>query len=184
MEYGGFEGTIPKGQYGGGTVMIWDFGEWRAIGDADRQFEKGDLKFELHGTKLKGKWVLVRMRKNLDRSDKPNWLLIKESDEYAQSEDAPAITDEAPNSAVTQRTMEQIAESKDHVWDSNQGLLIGATIVSNNHLLATPVRALNSAGGSSDLCATRPMKYFQDLFPRSWPRRPPRRPIATTGSMS
>ena len=127
MEYGGFEGSIPKGQYGGGTVMIWDFGEWRAIGDADRQFEKGDLKIELHGTKLKGKWVLVRMRKNLDRSDKPNWLLIKESDEYVRSEDAPAITDEAPNSAVTQRTMEQITESKDHVWDSNQGLLLTAS---------------------------------------------------------
>ena len=126
MEYGGFEGTIPKGQYGGGTVMIWDFGEWRAIGDADRGLEKGDLKFELHGTKLKGKWVLVRMRRNpkLDRSDKPNWLLIKESDEYVRSEDAPAITDEAPNSAITQRTIEQIAESKDHVWDSNQGLLL------------------------------------------------------------
>jgi bifunctional non-homologous end joining protein LigD len=124
MEYGGFEGTIPKGQYGGGTVMIWDFGEWRPIGDFDREFEKGNLKFELHGTKLKGKWALIRMRKNLDRSDKPNWLLIKEKDEYVRSEDAPAITDEAPNSAVTQRTMEQIAESKDHVWDSNQGLLL------------------------------------------------------------
>ena len=141
MEYGGFEGTIPKGQYGGGTVMIWDFGEWRAIGDADRQLEKGDLKFELHGTKLKGKWVLVRMHKKLDRSDKPNWLLIKERDEYVQSEDAPAITDEAPNSAVTQRTMEQIAESKDHVWDSNQGLLL----TTNNRGPQSPARDAKSS---------------------------------------
>jgi bifunctional non-homologous end joining protein LigD len=125
MEYGGFEGTIPKGQYGGGTVMVWDFGEWKPLGDVDRALEKGDLKFELNGKKLKGKWVLVRMRRNLDRdrSDKPNWLLIKERDEYVQPEDAPAITDEAPNSAITQRTIEQIGESKDHVWDSNRGLL-------------------------------------------------------------
>ncbi len=123
MEYGGFEGTIPKGQYGGGTVMIWDYGQWKGLGDADRGLEKGDLKFELDGTKLKGKWVLVRM-KNRDHSDKANWLLIKEKDEWAQPENAPAITDLAPDSAVTHRTMEQIAESKDHVWDSKLGLLV------------------------------------------------------------
>ena len=124
MEYGGFEGTIPKGQYGGGTVMVWDFGDWQPLGDADRQLEKGDLKFILNGTKLKGKWVLVRMRKNSlrDHSDKPNWLLIKERDEYAQPEDGPSVTDLAPDSALTQRTMEKIAESNDHVWDSQQGL--------------------------------------------------------------
>jgi len=124
MEYGGFEGTIPKGQYGGGTVMVWDFGHWQPVGDADRGLEKGDLKFILDGTKLKGKWVLVRMRKNADRdrSDKPNWLLIKERDEFVQPEDAPAVTDLAPDSALTQRTMEEIAESSDHVWDSGQGL--------------------------------------------------------------
>ena len=128
MEYGGFEGTIPKGQYGGGTVMIWDFGEWKALGDVERELEKGNLKIELYGTKLKGKWALIRMRRNLDRSDKPNWLLIKERDEYVRSEGAPAITDEAPNSAITQRTIEQIAESKDHVWDSKQGLVFSANI--------------------------------------------------------
>lgn len=126
MEYGGFEGTIPKGQYGGGTVMVWDFGDWQPLGDVDQQLEKGDLKFILNGTKLRGKWVLVRMRKNLDRdrSDRPNWLLIKERDEYVQPENAPAITDLAPDSALTQRTMEQIAESSDHVWNSKQGLLV------------------------------------------------------------
>ncbi len=123
MEYGGFEGTIPKGQYGGGTVMIWDYGEWKGLGNVDRDLEKGDLKFELNGTKLKGKWVLVRM-KTRDHSDKRNWLLIKERDEWAQPEGAPAITDLAPDSAITHRTMEQIAESKDHVWDSRQGLLV------------------------------------------------------------
>lgn len=123
MEYGGFEGTIPKSQYGGGTVMVWDFGHWQPLGDVDKQLEKGDLKFLLNGTKFKGKWVLVRMKKNpdRDRSDKPNWLLIKEQDEYVQPENATAITDLAPDSALTQRTMEQIAESSDHIWDSGQG---------------------------------------------------------------
>ena len=126
IEYGGFEGTIPKGQYGAGTVMIWDFGEWKGLGDVDRELEKGNLKLELNGTKLRGKWALVRMKNTQDRSDKPNWLLIKENDEWAQPEDAPAITEIAPNSAVTQRTMQQIAECADHVWDSRQGLLITA----------------------------------------------------------
>ena len=125
MEYGGFEGTIPKGQYGGGTVMIWDHGEWKGLGNVEQEFEKGNLKFELYGTKLRGKWALVRMKKKPDdHSDKPNWLLFKENDEWAQAENAPAITDLAPNSAITQRTIEQIAESKDHIWDSRQGLLV------------------------------------------------------------
>ena len=125
MEYGGFEGTIPKGQYGGGTVMIWDYGEWKGLGNVERELEKGNLKFELNGAKLKGKWALVRMKNSRDGSDKPNWLLIKENDEWAQPENAPGITELAPDSAITQRTMEQIAESKDHVWDSKQGLLLG-----------------------------------------------------------
>jgi bifunctional non-homologous end joining protein LigD len=124
MEYGGFEGTIPKGQYGGGTVMIWDFGEWSPVEDAERGLEEGNLKFELHGKKLRGKWALIRMKRNpeRDRSDKPNWLLIKERDELAQPEDAPAIVDLAPDSAVTGRTIDEIAKSDDHVWDSRKGL--------------------------------------------------------------
>ncbi|HEY2861046.1 MAG TPA: DNA ligase D [Terracidiphilus sp.] len=123
MEYGGFEGTIPKGQYGGGTVMVWDFGEWQPLGDFDRQFAEGNLKFELYGKKLKGKWALIRMKpSDRDRSDKPNWLLLKERDEYAQPQDVPAVTDLAPDSALTQRTMEQIALSSDHVWEPKSGL--------------------------------------------------------------
>src|ERR1700756_319994 len=61
MEYGGFEGSIPKGQYGGGTVMLWDDGSWEPVGDPDAGLAKGNLKFILHGKKLHGKWVLVRM---------------------------------------------------------------------------------------------------------------------------
>ena len=129
MEYGGFEGTIPKGQYGGGTVMIWDHGEWKGLGNVEQGLEKGNLKFELFGTKLRGKWALVRLKKKPDdHSDKPNWLLFKEHDEWAQPEGAPAITELAPDSAITNRTLEQIAHSQDHVWDSKQGLLTSSKV--------------------------------------------------------
>src|ERR1700712_304288 len=82
MEYGGFEGTIPHGQYGGGTVMVWDQGTWEPVGDADEGFRTGRLKFILHGHKLKGHWTLIRMGGKAATESKPNWLLIKEHDEY------------------------------------------------------------------------------------------------------
>lgn len=118
IEYAGFEGTIPKGQYGGGTVMVWDFGDWTPLVDVDKGLRDGSLKFELHGKKLKGAWALVRMKGRNERPDKPNWLLIKERDEFAQSGPDPSITETAENSAITKRTMEQIAMSADHVWHS------------------------------------------------------------------
>src|SRR5579872_4620195 len=118
IEYAGFEGTIPKGQYGGGTVMIWDFGDWKPLVDVEKGLRDGNLKFELHGKKLKGAWALVRMKGRNERPDKPNWLLIKERDQFAQTEADPAIIDTAENSAVTNRTMDEIAASEDHVWHS------------------------------------------------------------------
>lgn len=117
-EYRDFEGIIPKGQYGGGTVMVWDEGAWLPHGDVDQGLRDGHLKFELHGKKLMGDWVLVRMHGRNDRPDKPNWLLIKEKDQFAQDESRPAITDEAPDSAASGRTMDQIAIGKDRVWNS------------------------------------------------------------------
>lgn len=120
IEYGGFEGTIPKGQYGGGTVMLWDNGTWAPHGDADEGLRTGRLKFELHGKKLKGNWTLVRMGGKTAEERKPNWLLIKEHDEYERSEGDPAITEEKPNSVVTGRTMEQIANDEDHIWNSKE----------------------------------------------------------------
>jgi len=120
IEYGGFEGTIPKGQYGGGTVMVWDEGTWEPVTDVDEGFRKGQLKFILHGQKLHGHWALVRMKGDrFGEKGKNNWLLIKEHDEYERTPDDLAITDEAPNSAVTGRSMEQIAAAEDHVWNSH-----------------------------------------------------------------
>jgi len=117
MEYGGFEGIIPKGQYGGGTVMVWDQGTWEPHVDVDEGLAKGSLKFAMKGTKMKGSWTLVRM--NNMSGDKPNWLLIKEHDEFERSKDDPCVTVEEPNSVVTGRSLEQIAAAETHVWQSN-----------------------------------------------------------------
>jgi bifunctional non-homologous end joining protein LigD len=109
LEYGDFEGTIPAGNYGGGTVMLWDEGTWEPVGDVDEGLAKGDLKFILHGERLKGRWVLVRMKWRKGESSKhENWLLIKERDEYAETEKKPII-ERALTSVRSGRTMEQIA---------------------------------------------------------------------------
>src|ERR1700730_109685 len=121
IDYGGFEGIIPKGQYGGGTVMVWDQGTWEpqpGHSDGDEGLRTGSLKFILHGKKMKGKWALIRMGGKAANERKPNWLLIKEHDEFERGENDPIVTEEEPNSAVTGRTMEQIAKSEDHVWNS------------------------------------------------------------------
>jgi bifunctional non-homologous end joining protein LigD len=120
VEYGNFEGTIPKGQYGGGSVMVWDFGTWEPLEDADKGLEKGHLKFNLNGQKLHGRWALVRMDTTDARPGKPNWLLIKDRDEYARTEDDQPITERLPDSAVTKRSIEQIGEDNDRVWQSNR----------------------------------------------------------------
>ncbi|WP_158750043.1 DNA ligase D [Acidobacterium sp. S8] len=118
MEYGGFEGTIPKGQYGGGTVMLWDEGTWEPQEDAEEGFRTGRLKFILHGHKLKGKWTLVRMGGKAAHEAKPNWLLIKEHDEYERGADDEPITESEPDSVVTGRDIEAIGSQEDHVWQS------------------------------------------------------------------
>ncbi|CAN5594437.1 DNA ligase D [soil metagenome] len=121
MEYGGFEGIIPQGQYGGGTVMLWDQGTWEPQAghtDVDAGLRDGSLKFIMHGTKMKGKWALVRMGGKAANEKKPNWLLIKEHDDFERGKDDPCITEESPNSVVTGRDLDQIARSEDHVWNS------------------------------------------------------------------
>ena len=123
MEYGGFEGIIPKGQYGGGTVMVWDQGTWESQagpGNIDAGLREGSLKFVMHGTKMQGKWTLVRMGGKAARESKPNWLLIKEHDEFERGKDGLCVTEDSPLSAVTGRTLEQIAKQEDHVWNSKQ----------------------------------------------------------------
>ncbi|MBI5265388.1 MAG: DNA ligase D [Bradyrhizobium sp.] len=110
LDYGDFEGTIPEGQYGGGTVMLWDRGYWEAE-DPEAGFKKGDLKFTLHGDKLHGSWVLVRMRNDRAGGKRTNWLLIKHRDEYAREGSDNNILEE-DHSVASSRSMEQIAERK------------------------------------------------------------------------
>ena len=102
MDYNGFEGVIPEGEYGGGTVMIWDRGTWEPeVADVSAALAKGELKFRLHGRKLNGSWVLVRTRNR-------QWLLIKHRDRFASAED---VTVTRPLSVVSRRTMAGIARA-------------------------------------------------------------------------
>ena len=107
LAYGSFEGTIPKGQYGGGTVQLWDRGYWESD-DPEKGFKKGDLKFTLEGQKLHGSWVLVRMRNDRSGGKRTNWLLIKHRDHYAREGKANDIL-EQDQSVASGRAMEQIA---------------------------------------------------------------------------
>jgi bifunctional non-homologous end joining protein LigD len=136
LDYGDFEGTIPKGEYGGGTVELWDRGYWESE-DPEQGFKKGDLKFTLEGEKLHGSWVLVRMRNDRSGGKRTNWLLIKHRDEFAKEGKDNKILDD-DRSVASGRTMEQIAAGKgkapkpfmtakskrasaDAVWHSNRG---------------------------------------------------------------
>jgi bifunctional non-homologous end joining protein LigD len=139
LDYGDFEGTIPKGQYGGGTVQLWDRGYWAPEGglSPEEALAKGDLKFTVEGDKLHGSWVLVRMKNDRAGGKRTNWLLIKHRDEYARDGDADAVLAE-DRSVGSGRSMQQIAGGKgkgptpfmrrakasaapDAVWDSNRG---------------------------------------------------------------
>ena len=107
LDYGDFEGTIPKGQYGGGTVMLWDRGFWEPEGDPHKMLEKGDLKFGLDGEKLHGGWVLVRMRNDKYKSKHTNWLLIKHRDAFAEDGSGEVIL-EKDHSVASGRAMAAI----------------------------------------------------------------------------
>ncbi len=120
LDYGAFEGVIPEGQYGSGTVMIWDQGTWTPDFDPAFGYRKGHLKFHLNGKKLKGQWHLVRMKPK-PRERNENWLLFKSDDEAARPADAPDILAERPHSAATGRSIEAIAREKDRQWASGQG---------------------------------------------------------------
>ncbi|WP_442579298.1 DNA ligase D [Mesorhizobium sp. ASY16-5R] len=140
LDYGDFEGTIPKGQYGGGTVMLWDRGYWEPEGTKtpEQALAKGDFKFTLEGERLHGSFVLVRMAHDRERGKRTNWLLIKHRDEFAVETNGAAVLEENNTSVASRRTMEAIAAGKgrkpkpfmlqggkveaDAVWDSRTGL--------------------------------------------------------------
>ncbi|ASY64191.1 ATP-dependent DNA ligase [Sinorhizobium sojae CCBAU 05684] len=122
LAYGDFEGTIPEGEYGGGTVMLWDTGWWEPEGDPTEGLKKGKLSFRLYGSRMQGGWALVRMRPQ--RGEKrENWLLVKQSDGHAR-EDGDTLVEDQVTSIRTGRTMEEIAagkgEGQARVWHSNR----------------------------------------------------------------
>jgi len=109
IEYAKFEGIIPEGEYGGGTVMIWDNGTWTPeVDDVDKALKKGELKFSLQGKKLQGSWVLVRLRPR-GEDKRAGWLLIKHRDEYASTRD---IAEEEPRSVISKRILIEIARDE------------------------------------------------------------------------
>lgn len=113
LDYGDFEGTIPKGEYGGGTVMLWDRGYWSPLGDKSpaRALKDGELKFNIAGDKLKGSWVLVRMKHDRTGGTRTNWLLIKHKDQWAKPGSNEKILSK-DHSVASGRTMAQIAAGK------------------------------------------------------------------------
>jgi bifunctional non-homologous end joining protein LigD len=158
IEYNKFEGTIPKGEYGGGTVMLWDRGTYRYGGsnpDPDegiRQgLQKGDFKFVLNGKRLRGSWALVRMKRR-DQPGKPQWLLIKHQDEYS----APGSNVVAVHqtSVATGRTMDEIAEGKSRVWHSNREAESAGTQAGSGTAAEPPARK------------TQPESTYQRLMAR------------------
>lgn len=120
IAYNRFEGVIPKGQYGGGTVMIWDRGTWTPQGDVEKAFKKGHVEFMLDGERLKGRWHLVRMRRR-EREKNDNWLLIKSDDEFADPGSDERVLETYTTSVVSGRDLDAIATNRDRVWNSDRG---------------------------------------------------------------
>jgi bifunctional non-homologous end joining protein LigD len=118
VEYGDFEGVIPKGEYGGGTVLLWDQGTWEPIGDPQAGMRNGKLEFRLRGKKLHGAWTLVRIRSRDGRDGARAWLLIKRHDDEARPEGD--VTTEHPESVASGRAMDEIARAPDRTWHSNR----------------------------------------------------------------
>ncbi|HEX3762841.1 MAG TPA: non-homologous end-joining DNA ligase [Kofleriaceae bacterium] len=136
IDYADFEGVIPKGEYGGGTVVVWDRGTWQPDGDARDGMANGKLTFALHGEKLHGRWHLVRTRGIRGSSDRAeNWLLFKGRDDAAN--ERIDIVASQPASVVSGRTVEEIAAAPDRIWHSNKQ--------SNPHAAASAATAASDA---------------------------------------
>jgi bifunctional non-homologous end joining protein LigD len=163
IDYNTFEGTIPKGEYGGGTVMLWDKGTYtsdtaaspKEEEDAIREgLKRGDLKITFHGERLHGSFALIRMKFSRDRSSsaKPQWLMIKHRDDFATDEDVVA---ENMTSVETGRTMEEIASGKDRVWHSNrEPKSKQSSALARRAASKTPDDDFDSSGSRAKLSAT------------------------------
>lgn len=156
IDYGDFEGIIPEGQYGGGTVLLWDQGTWEPTEDPHKGLRSGSLKFRLDGRKLQGRWTLVKIKGRDARDDAKSWLLIKERDDEVRSSKEYSVTEERPESVTTGRTLDQIAGDRDRVWNSNRGLAAekraeAATAGTRGARTRAPARAARPSPTARDL---------------------------------
>jgi bifunctional non-homologous end joining protein LigD len=138
LSYADFEGIIPEGEYGGGTVMVWDQGTWDPEGDASQGYKRGKLSFVLHGEKLKGKWSLVQMGGRAGDGGK-NWLLIKADDRSASK--TKDIRKTKPKSVLSGRELDEIAEAQDRVWGKDGASKNGKAVVKHSKSISTRSRA-------------------------------------------
>jgi len=114
VEYGSFEGVIPEGEYGAGTVVLWDRGTWAPVIDPALALRKGELKFELNGEKLRGRWALVKIKGD----DPKAWLLVKDKDEHARSSEELDVVSARPESVLSGRGLAEVAAERDRLWHS------------------------------------------------------------------
>ena len=153
LEYGRFEGTIPQGQYGGGTVMLWDRGTWQPVGDAAAGYKKGHLKFDLKGEKLQGRWALIKTHGSKYGGKGEPWLLVKDTDAYARRGVDARIVEARPNSVVSGRSIDEIAAAKDREWRSDRSLKAnvraGAVAVSKSGKRKARIAASRPVHGAS-----------------------------------
>ncbi len=154
VQYGTFEGIIPEGEYGGGSVVVWDHGHWYPEGDAEADYRRGNLKFRLDGEKCQGSFALVRMH-GPRSDDGKNWLLLKHADEAA-NEDGELLVRERPESVQSGRTVEEVAAEPDKVWRSNRGgkkggeQVLSAAEKKKVARKASPARASKAAATSDE----------------------------------
>ena len=174
VEYGSFEGIIPEGEYGGGTVMLWDRGWWEPQGDPHEGYARGDLKFRLHGEKLRGSWVLARMKGKTGEKEGKNWLLIKKRDDAAVSGPEPGPVESMNLSVSTGRTMRQIASGTGHRREDKAVWHDGAPGVGPNiggakppgEVLSNPDRVLYPEIGITKRALAQ---YYTDVADRIMP---------------
>lgn len=144
LDYGGFEGTIPAGEYGGGEVIVWDRGDWEPVGDPHKGLAKGHLEFVLHGEKLQGTWHLVRMHRR-EGEKRDNWLLIKVEDEWSRAAGSADILDEKTASVLTGRGVEEL-KGEEPGWSSRTGKI------------ETPAKAAKAKTKTAKPAAAEPAK--------------------------
>ena len=180
IDYNTFEGTIPKGEYGGGTVMLWDRGTYapdKSSGDDDEAlragYARGDLKITFFGERMRGSWALVRMKSRDNSSSKPQWLFIKHRDEFASTDD---IVADNMTSVESGRTMDEIASGKSKVWHSNRAASSGNSRIKPSAVSSAPATATrrSSSTATSSVPDLEPMyaSIGTDAPGRGWTFEP------------